>query len=104
MFHPKTIDMGTKAYDSTTAALREYFDLDVEDVTVTFYAKQGFFHPTNSHDLRIQLETALEMLELVTCPRLIATKGLHYIVNPKMWRRYSTRIHDRFLTDTSFGS
>ena len=104
MFHPKTIDMGTKAYDSTTATLREYFDLDVEDATVAFYAKQGFFHPTNAHDLRIQLETALEMLELMTCPRSIATEGLHYIVNPKMWRRYSTRIHDRFLTDRSFGS
>ena len=104
MFHPKTIDMGTKAYDSTTATLREYFHLDVEDATVAFYAKQGFFHPTNVHDRRIQLETALEMLELVTCPRSIATEGLHYIVNPKMWRRYSTRIHDRFLTDKSFGS
>ena len=83
---------------------REYFDLDVEDATVAYYAKQGFFHPTNSHDLRIQLETALEMLELVTCQKSIATHGLHYIVNPKMWRCYSTRIHDRFLTDKTFGS
>ena len=104
MFHPKTIDMGAKAYDSSTATLREYFDLDVEDATVAYYAKQGFFHPTNSHDLRIQLETALEMLELVTCTNSIATQGLHYIVNPKMWRRYSTRIHDRFLSDKTFGS
>ena len=106
MFHPKTIDMGEKAYDSSTATLREYFDLDVEDATVAYYAKQqGFFHLTNLHDLRIQLEAALEMLlELVTCAKSIATHGLHYIVNPKMWRRYSTRIHDRFLSDKSFGS
>jgi hypothetical protein len=85
MFHPKTIDMGAKAYDSSTVTLRKYFDLDVKDATVAYYAKQGFVHPTNSHDLRIQLETALEMLELVTCAKSIATQGLHYIVNPQLW-------------------
>ena len=67
MFHPKTIDIGGKAFDTHTATLREYFDLDVEDATIAYYAKQGFFHPTNPHDLRIQLEAAMEMLELLTC-------------------------------------
>jgi hypothetical protein len=104
MFHPKTIDMGGKAFDTHTATLREYFDLDVEDATIAYYAKQGFFHPTNPHDLRIQLETAMEMLELLTCPNSVATHGLHYILDPKMWRRYSTRMHDRFLSDKTFGS
>jgi hypothetical protein len=104
MFHPKTIDMGGKAFDTHTATLREYFDLDVEDTTIAYYAKQGFFHPTNPHDLRIQLEAAMEMLELLTCPNSIATHGLQYILHPKMWRRYSTRMHDRFLGDKSFGS
>ena len=68
MFHPKTVDMGGNAFDTNTATLREYFGMDVEDATVAYYAKQGVFHPTNSHDLRIQLETALEMLELLTGP------------------------------------
>ena len=68
MFHPKTIDIGGKAFDTHTATLREYFDLDVEDATIAYYAKQGFFHPTNPHNLRIQLESAMEMLELLTCP------------------------------------
>jgi hypothetical protein len=104
MFHPKTIDMGGKAFDTHTATLREYFDMDVEDATIAYYAKQGFFHPTNPHDLRIQLESAMDMLELLTCTNSIATHGLHYILNPKMWRRYSTRMHDRFLADKSFGS
>ena len=105
MFHPKTIDMGGKVFDTHTASLREYFDMDVEDTTIAYYGKQGFFHPKNAHDLRIQLETTLEMLELLTCPNSIATPhGLHYLLNPKMWRRYSTRMHDRFLNDKSFGS
>ena len=104
MFHPKTIDIGGKAFDTHTATLREYFDLDVEDATIAYYVKQGFFHPTNPRDLRIQLETAKEMLELLTCPNSIATHGLHYILDPKMWRRYSTRMYDRFLSDKTFGS
>ena len=105
MFHPKTIDMGGKAFDAHTATLREYFDMEVEDTTIAYYAKHGFFHPKNAHDFRIQLETTLEMLELLTCPNSIATHGLHYLVlHPKMWQRYSTRMHDRFLGDKSFGS
>ena len=44
------------------------------------------------------------MLELLTCQKSVATHGLHYILNPKMWRRYSTRMHDRFLGDKTFGS
>jgi hypothetical protein len=96
--------MGGKAFDTNTATLREYFDMDVEDATIANGAKQGFFHPTNPHDLRIQLETSIKMLELLTCPNSIATHGLHYILNSTMWRRYSTRMHGRFLADKSFGS
>ena len=104
MFHLKTVDMGAKAFASTTATLREYFGMDVDDATVEYYAKQGFFHATNQHDLRIQLQTALEMLELLTCENSIATKGLHYILDPKRWRRFATVLHGRFGTDKSFGT
>jgi hypothetical protein len=104
MFHPRTVDMGGRTFDSSTATLREYFGMDVEDSTVAYYAKQGFFHPTNSHDLRIQLQTALDMLELLTCKDSVATKGLHYILHPPRWRRYATEIHDRFVAEKSFGT
>ena len=52
MLHPKTVDMGIKGFDSTTAKLREYFGRDVEDKTIAWYAKQGFFHPQNVHNLK----------------------------------------------------
>jgi len=104
MFHPKTIEMGTKHFDQDTATLREYFDLDVTDSTIAYYAKKGYFHPTNVHDLRVQLQTAKEFLELVTCPNSIVTHGLEYILEPKRWRRISTIIHDRFQAERSFGS
>ena len=41
--HPKTVDMGAKAFNSTTATLREYFGMVVDDTTVEYYAKEGFF-------------------------------------------------------------
>jgi hypothetical protein len=62
MFRPETVDMRAKAFDSTTATLRESFGMDVDDSTIGEYAKQGFFHATKQQDLRIQLQTALEML------------------------------------------
>ena len=65
MFHPKTVDMDNNAFDKSTVRLREYFDMEVTDETIAFYAKQGFFHPTNPNDMRIQLQTAHNMLELL---------------------------------------
>ena len=76
VFHAKTVDMGGKGFDKSTAKLWEYFDMEVTDDTLAFYAKQGFFHPTNPNDMRIQLQTAHNFLELLTCKRSIATEGL----------------------------
>ena len=104
MFHPKTMEVDTKAFDKNTARLREYFDLDVEDDTIAYYAKQGFFHPKNPGDLHTQLQTAHDMLELLTCKKSIATTGLAYILQPKRWRKMITILHDRFRTQANFGS
>ena len=35
MFHPKSVDMGSKSYDKNVASLRDYFDCDVITSTVT---------------------------------------------------------------------
>ena len=104
MFHPKTMEVNTKAFDKNTARLREYFDLDVEDDTIAYYAKQGFFHPKNPSDLHTQLQTAHDMLELLTCKESIATTGLAYILHPRRWRKMITILHDRFKTQPNFGS
>ena len=98
------MEVDTKAFDKNTARLREYFDLDVEDDTIAYYAKQGFFHPKNPGDLHTQLQTAHDMLELLTCKKSIATTGLAYILQPKRWRKMITILHDRFRTQPNFGS
>ena len=98
------MEVDTKAFDKNTARLREYFDLDVEDDTIAYYAKQGFFHPKNPGDLHTQLQTAHDMLELLNCKKSIATTGLAYILQPKRWRKMVTILHDRFRTQANFGS
>ena len=44
------------------------------------------------------------MLELLTCKDYVATMALHYILNPPHWRRYTTKIHDRFVAEKSLGT
>ena len=42
--------------------------MDVDETTLEYYSKQGFFAPSNPDDLRVQLQTTVDMLELLTCP------------------------------------
>jgi hypothetical protein len=101
MFHPRTVKLGGKGRNEL---LREYLGMDVDETTLEYYAKQGFFTPTNPHDLRVQLQTALSMLELLTCPNSIVTPGLRYVLQPSRWTRMTTIYNDRFKTETDFGA
>jgi hypothetical protein len=38
--------------------------MDIKEDTLEYYAKQGFYIPSNQNDLRIQLQTALQTLHL----------------------------------------
>lgn len=104
MFFPKAVDGGGKAFDGDTAKLRDYFGMQVEDSTIAYYAKQGFFSPENPHDLHTQLQTALRMLELLTCKGSIASAGLAYILEPERWESMSSMMEDRFKVDPNFGA
>jgi hypothetical protein len=105
MFLPKSFDIGGgKSFDSDTAKLRDYFDMKVEDSTVAYYAKQGFFSPENPNDLHTQLQTAFRMLELLTCKGSIASSGLAYILEPERWDSMTSMMEDRFRVETNFGA
>ena len=54
--------------------------------------------------LRVTLQTALDMLELLTCMRSVATPGLYYVLHPSRWNRMTTIFHDRFKTEKYFGT
>ena len=84
--------------------LREYLGMDVEESTLEYYTKQGYYTPSTPNDLRIQLKTALNMLELLTCDGTIAGKGLAYLLDQRRWNRLTTMLNDRFNSETEFGA
>jgi hypothetical protein len=48
MFHPKTVELGEggKSGGVSNALLREYLGMDIEEDTLEYYAKQGFYIPS----------------------------------------------------------
>jgi hypothetical protein len=98
------VDLGVKGEKGSNELLREYLGMDVSEATLAFYMKQGFYTPSSPTDLRIQLQTALDMLELLTCDGTIAGKGLAFILEPKRCARMSTVLNDRFKTEKDFGA
>lgn len=104
MFHPKTVDLGSKGSRGGNELLREYLGMDVDEATLEFYMKQGFYTPNTPHDLRVQLQTALDMLELLTCDGTIAGKGLAYVLDARRWGQLTTVLNDRFKSETDFGA
>lgn len=106
MFYPKTADAGGKAFGGTagTGLLREYLGMDVEESTLAYYMKQGYYTPSTPNDLRIQLQTALDMLQLLTCDGTIAGKGLAYVLDYRRWGKLTTILNDRFRSEPEFGA
>lgn len=80
MFHPKGVELG---------------DGNLKD---------GYFSPKTAYDLRIQLQTALNMLELMTCNGSIATKGLSYVLEPRRWASIVNMLTARFESEPGFGA
>ena len=101
MFHPRTVEVHSKGRNDL---LREYLGMDVDESTLEYYTKQGYFAPSNPHDLRVQLQTSVDMLQLLTCPGSIAAAGINYILEPKRWARMTTVLGDRFKAEKDFGA
>ena len=80
LFYPRTVEIHGSS-KGRNKLLREYLRMDVDKTTLEFYAKQGYFTPKSSNDLRVQLQTALSMLELLTCKRSTVTQGLYYVLH-----------------------
>ena len=107
MFYPKTADTGGKAFGGSkgsTELLREYLGMDVEESTLEYYLKQGYYTPSTPNDLRIQLQTALDMLQLLTCDGTIAGRGIAHVLDQRRWGRLTTILNDRFSSEAEFGA
>ena len=105
MFHPRTVVMpGSASFDPARARLRDLFEAKVDEETIAHYSKQGLFAASNHHDMRVQLQTALEMLILLLGEGSLATKGLAHVLEPQNWSRMSPTYHDHFRQDKIFGA
>ncbi len=105
MFHPLTVDLsGGKAFDAGKARIRDLFDAQVDDKTILHYSEQGLFSASNHHDLRVQLQTAFDMLELILGPGTIAPQGLAFVLEQVRWRRLTVVLHKRFMNEQYFGT
>jgi hypothetical protein len=51
MFHPKTVDLGAKSGKCGNELLWEYLGVEVDEATLNFYMKQGFYTPTKPNNL-----------------------------------------------------
>ena len=104
MFFPKALDVSGKAFDGDSATMRDYFGMGVDEATIAYYTKQGYFAPENPYDLHIQLKTMRDMLELLTCKDSIVAKGINYILEPNRWDNITIQLHERFNTEPNFGA
>ena len=104
MFHTRTKDLGGPQFDAGKARLRDLFEASVDEETILHYSKQGLFAASNHDDMRVQLQTALDMLKLLLGAGSIATKGLAYVLEPQRWRRMSVIFHDRIKSKAQFGA
>ncbi len=52
----------------------------------------------------MQLQTALDMLELLTCDGTIAGKGLALVLETHRWAQLTTILNDRFKSEKDFGA
>ena len=103
MFYPRTVDQGKNNFDAARARMRDLFEADVDEETIPYYSKQGYYTATNQHDLRVQLQTAIDMLSLLLGVGSNATQGLAYVLEPRRWTGMSMHFHERFRSEAFFG-
>ena len=98
---PKTRDSGPVAFNQDRAQLREHLDLDADEATLTFYLKKEFTVAKDVHELKIQVKTFRNLLELLTCHDSVVTHGLSVVL--KGIKEHHTMIQEMFVTVPQFG-
>jgi hypothetical protein len=104
MFHPKSpLTQGTSTESAIKGKgrIREYFDLDADEETLTFYQKKDFYIPTSEPELKIVLQTWHDLLVLLTVKDTIAAEGLALIL--EKYDSYYQVIQEMFASSKDFG-
>ena len=61
--------------------IRDFFELEADEVTLTFYKKKELFIPTSKNELKIVVQTWHHLLVLLTVDRSIAVEGIALILD-----------------------
>ena len=87
MFHPRSpfaTGMSTKSAVQGKGRIREFFDLEADKETISFYQEKEFFIPTSENEVKIVLQTWHDLLVLLTIERSITVEGIAIILMPSL--------------------
>ena len=104
MFHPRspfTTGASTESMVQGKSRIREFFDLEADEETLTFYQKKEFFIPTSENELKIVLQTWHDLLVLLTVEKSIAVEGLATIL--EQFDNHYQVIQEMFASTADFG-
>jgi len=102
MCYPKAIDVGTVPINKDKAKIRDMLGISQSDDVVEYFSKKSFFVSTNTNDLKIQLQTCLNLLEKLSCLHTIAGSGLRYIL--RKYDGLTTMFAEMFDAVPNFGA
>ena len=83
MFHPRspfTAGTSTESIVQGKSRIREFFDLEADKETRTFYQKKEFFIPTSNNEVKTVLHTWHDLLVLLTVEKSITVEGIAIIL------------------------
>ena len=105
MFHPKspfTAGSSTETIVQGKSRTREFFHLEADEETLTFYhQKKEFFIPTSGNKLKIALQTWNDLLVLLTVKGPIVVEGIAIILD--QYDDHYRGIQETFASTTDFG-
>ena len=104
MFRPRspfTTGASTESVVQGKSRIREFFDLEADEETLTFYQKKEFFIPTSENELKIVLQTWHDLLVLLTVEKSIAVEGLATIL--EQFDDHYQVIQEMFASTADFG-
>ena len=104
MFHPRSpfsTGTSTESIVQGKSRIREFFDLEADEETLTFYQKKEFSIPTSENEVKIVLETWHYLLVLLTVERSIAVEGIAIIL--EQFDDHYQVIQEMFASTADFG-
>jgi hypothetical protein len=102
MFHPRSYTRGHRPLVKDKSQIREHLDVKHNEEIVEYFSRKQFYVAKRSSDLKIQLQTCLKVLELLTGRGSISTRGLSLVVDE--FDRHLQFIDEMFDSDPDFGA